>query len=88
MYDIEDSVPMPPPATKGGRPSAYPFAKLGVNQSFFVPYDDLDDESIRRVKARVRRALTTANRAHKNDPKKPHYSARATDTGVRVWRVA
>lgn len=86
MYDIEDGVPIPKRSASGGRKPLYPFAQLKVGQSFFIPYEDVDDVSIRRTKARIARAVTGANRPNKDDASAPAYTYRPVENGVRVWR--
>jgi hypothetical protein len=80
-FPIDRDVPLPP--RKGGRPKngrQYPFGKLGVGESFFVP----------GVTDSVRTAASSYQSLHPdtrfttryldNDPK---YRA----LGVRVWRT-
>lgn len=70
MYEIEDNVPLP--NHLGG--TAYPFDRLEIGQSFFVPNKKLSSFTAltQYYKTKLRRKFT----------------CRTMDGGVRVWRVA
>ncbi len=78
MIEVQDGIPMPKPRGRGRR--KYPWAALGVGQSFFVP-----DGSQKRL----------ANAAYqwiRNNPMGQRFETRNMVengvAGVRVWRTA
>ena len=70
MYSIEKNIPVPE-----GR-SKYPFPKMEVGDSFFVPSKDI-------VGARISVAL---NYYKRKNPKKTFISRKSAD-GMRIWRT-
>lgn len=88
---IRTDVPLPPrtAATGGGRKAKYPFDKLGLNHSFLVKYDEeLDDEDEKKkLRTRVTRACTAANKAAKEAENGKHFQVRVEEAGVGVWRT-
>lgn len=69
---IEDGIPLPRPAARIG----YPFGKLAVGQSFFVP---------------ERKSMTSVTRANKTLGPKVFTARRLEENGIegfRVWRTA
>lgn len=92
-FVLEDGISIPP-LRRGGRGTgrAYPFASMGVGQSFFIPKTDDNPKPSKRIAAVV-------STASKNlDPKKfkvqavveaiPGGAAGATREGARIWRTA
>jgi len=71
MFAIEKGIPIP-----GGSKLApkYPFDKLDVNDSFFVPG--------------ARRATVGAAAYHFANKNGRKFTVRLVDDGVRVWRIA
>ena len=71
MYPIDDNIPLPAPLR--GAPQKYPYTKLEVGQSYFVP-------NVAQKKAGsgyVQFAKRTGRK----------FVSRIVDGGVRVWRV-
>jgi hypothetical protein len=87
---IRTDVPMPerkrvlPP----GRKSLYPFDKLEVNHSFLVAFDELGStEDNAKLRTRVSRAVTSANKAAKDNGTGKFFQVRVEEAGVGVWRT-
>lgn len=87
---LRTDVPMPerkrvlPP----GRKAIYPFDKLEVGHSFLVAYDDLGDEDDnKKLRTRVSRAVTSANKAAKDNTTGKFFQVRVEEAGVGVWRT-
>lgn len=81
-FTIDDDIA--PPTGRAARQSAYPFDKLEVNQSFFVPAEDVDQ-------AKLLGRLTTAcsNRSKKGGKFIARkWTGKDGVLGVRVWRTA
>jgi hypothetical protein len=74
LYQIESNVPLV--HIRKPKREIYPFSKLKVGDSFFVPAKDT------RTIPRVRVAACTW--AKENNRK---LASRAVDGGVRIWRV-
>lgn len=72
MFAIEDNIP--PPVPTKGRPQLYPYDRLEVGQSFFVPNGDY-----RTISTCARRWGRSNNRS---------FVARTINGGVRLWRTA
>ena len=73
MIEIESSVPLPALHSK------YPFDKMEVGDSFFIPCGFLE---VNQCLTKVRRS------AHKfKQGKEVRFYACIVDKGVRVWRV-
>lgn len=71
-----------------GRRAMYPFDKLEVGHSFLVAYDDLDaDDDKKKLRTRVSRAVTGANKIAKDTQSGKFFQTRTEDTGVGVWRT-
>ena len=80
---IEDDIA--PPTGRAARASAYPFAELGVNQSFFVPVVDVDQTKL------LGRLTTAASNRGKSLERKfiaRKWTNKDGTVGVRVWRTA
>jgi hypothetical protein len=71
-YEIEKDQPMPAESPHKGRVEKYPWSKLGVGMSFFIPGG---------VFGRVK---SSASKASKRSGKT--FVVRRMDGGVRVWR--
>ena len=74
MIEITDAVPMPAQIATRGRRNKYPFAELGVGDSFVVAVRDA---------ASVRVSAVTASR--KTGFK---FTTRIEGDSVRIWRVS
>lgn len=74
MIDLESGLPVPPPSN-GGRPERYPFTKMKVGESFFIPTDE---------KERTRSAVLGAARLRLGAGR---VATRSVDGGLRVWRI-
>jgi hypothetical protein len=88
MYEIESNIPVPS-ATRRGRGSAYPFATMSVNDSFFIgTKDEAEDQRA------VNRVTAAARIFRKSNPQFAGLRVLARPVtegdkvGVRVWRVA
>lgn len=84
-YAIEDNVPLPTKRVGVKGVSAFPFGKLNINQSFFVPVTERSKEPWKTV-------TSMASRMSRDLYPKHFLTAReknkdGTD-GVRVWRAA
>ncbi len=87
---IRTDVPLPPRtvASGGGRRPKYPFDKLAVGHSFLVAFDEMgDDEDNKKLRTRVTRACTAANKAAKEAENGKHFQVRVEEAGVGVWRT-
>lgn len=87
---IRTDVPLPPrtSVTSGGRRAMYPFDKLENGHSFLVEFDDLaTDDDKKKLRTRVSRAVTTANKAAKENNTGKFFQARVGANGVGVWRT-
>jgi hypothetical protein len=73
MIEIEKNVPVPSHAGVGARPK-YPFAKMDVGDSFFVPKF-------------TARALSNASQWHANKTGKK-FTCANEEGGARCWRVS
>lgn len=86
MFEIENNIPIA--SIGSGRKRLYPFDKLNVGQSFFVPCEGEDGE---RRKESVRASARTAiNRSKKNGEPVRFVSRTETKdgvTGLRIHRV-
>jgi len=69
---IEKGVPLP--ATGTGRPSIYPWRKMDIGDSFFIP-----GTTTKKFAGQAGRAAIRTGR---------RFSTRTVDGGVRVWRIA
>ena len=85
MYKIEDGIDIPKRVrpTGAGRKAKYPFAILGVGQSFLVPAGPYKDLTYRKAVCR----LTASSAAWGKKLSGRKFSVRTVEGGVRVWRV-
>lgn len=72
MYEIETDIPL---EETRGNPKSYPFAKMKIGESFFVPTGE-------RTITSLQSSLISAARRHEGK-----FTTRALEGGVRVWRV-
>jgi hypothetical protein len=77
MFDIEKDVPMP--GTRSTSTIEYPFDKLEVGNSFFVPAD-------KRVFGVVKRACIKWNQENKDSGQHLVYREIQDPKGTRVWK--
>lgn len=82
MFVIEKGIPQP--LSRAGRPFRYPFAEMGVGDSFFVAVTD--EELMRRKSVAIRTASRDFALRHKG--KFATRCIRAPALGVRCWRIA
>jgi hypothetical protein len=83
LIEIEDDIL--PPTGRAARASAYPLAELEVNQSFFVPANDVDQTKL------LGRLTTAASNRGKSLERKfiaRKWTGKDGVLGVRVWRTA
>jgi hypothetical protein len=96
MFEVEKNIPVPAAKTGTQRYRAkYPFADMGVGDSFFVPvtYTSTASEMTRRLNSAIGCAHSAA-RTFKRRTGRDDFAitCRSTidphgDTGVRVWRI-
>lgn len=86
MFTIEKGIPCPALQPRGAS-SKYPFDKLEVGDSFFVPVSLKEGETAEHAMSRLRSNIEgNKRRAVKLSG---HYVAvRVVEGGVRVWRTA
>lgn len=72
--EIESDIPVPASYTNG-RPASYPFRKMEVGQSIFIPSDEVLPQQA------AKRAYTAGRRAGFR------FTCRKVEGGVRIWRV-
>lgn len=79
---VETGVPIPERARSSGRPSLYPWAKMEVGSSFFVPLPA--GETLKQLSVTLRTSASSRGRRHGEE-----YVVRASrkERGVRVWRT-
>ena len=86
MFDIEDNIPVA--RIESGRRRVYPFDKLGVGQSFFVP---CEGEKGNRTKGSVRSAARVAAKRRRDNGEAVKFVSRLETkdgvSGVRIHRV-
>lgn len=82
MYEIEKGVEMPAAVNSGGRKAKYPWAKMEIGDSFFVPANGC---SMRNVQDRF--ASAAAQWAKRHGSKFATRQVKEPEPGVRVWRV-
>jgi hypothetical protein len=78
-YEIEKNVPLAPSRQGAGNKRKYPFSKMDVGDSFYVPRGDVELNALQY-------RLSAAARAHgvRNGGK---FATRREGDGVRVTRV-
>lgn len=85
VFDIEDDIPLPVKRIGVKGESIYPFATIGINQSFFVGATGTNKEPWKTL-------TSMASRMSRDLHPKKFITARMTDKdgveGVRIWRAA
>lgn len=71
-FEVDNDYPLPAVAAPRGRKEKYPWTKLEIGGSFFVPDGDLKAMNSCAAKAKKRTGLV--------------FTARRVEGGVRVWR--
>ena len=71
-FALENKVPVPKRVKTGGRKQKYPWAKMRVGQSFFVPAGEGSQNGLTSCARAVGLSIKT----------------RSVDGGFRVWRIA
>lgn len=79
-FKIEKNVEQPKP--QSGRGLKYPFHKMEVSDSFFIPV--AEEKSKVKIGNSIRAAARNASLRHKNTHR---FSYRKVEGGVRVWRI-
>lgn len=95
-FVIEDNVAIPAVSGRGGRiGSVYPFDKLNVGQSFFVPKAAKNLAStVSSANARYAEVIPGETRKDRNGKDVPktkftrHFIVRSVEGGSRIWRKA
>lgn len=83
-FKIEDAVPIPA-SYRTGRPETFPWRKLEIGESFFIPSEWVDEKG----EARKMTSKGAAKRAHDAFTRTGRkFSTRAVDGGIRIWRVS
>jgi hypothetical protein len=85
-YAIEIEDDILPPTGRAARASAYPFADLAVNQSFFVPVTADVDQN--KLLGRLTTAASNRGKALKVKFIARKWTGKDGVLGVRVWRTA
>lgn len=83
-FAIEKGIPRPSGYNPRGGGPTYPFEKMVVGDSFFVPAKDEIDLHV--MAKRLRSAAADSRLPWTKNGEK--YSVRKLDGGIRVWRVA
>lgn len=86
LYEIEKGIPMP--AANRGH-DGYPWRKMEVNDSFFVPFkpEETTPESHRKAQRRIAIAANAfAKRLRQKRGEPCRFSTRIEPSGIRVWR--
>ena len=84
LYDVEDNIPLPEKRIGVKGESIYPFATIGINQSFFVAATDT-------IKEPWKTLTSMASRMSRDLYPKKFITARQTKDGkegVRIWRAS
>lgn len=76
-FEIEKSVPLPPPPMRGRKSAKYPLADMGVGDSFLVP----------TMKPEEKRQSLYQLVSLKGRSMGRRFVVRVVDGGVRVWRT-
>ena len=86
MFVIEKG--MPRPMIKGKRKATpiYPFSAMSVNDSFFIPCPDADQETMRKTRSKARDAGKQWR--YRNKQWDVAFDTVIVDGGVRIWRIA
>jgi hypothetical protein len=77
-YKVESQVPMPRKVMDRCR---FPFDKMKIGDSFFIPKKDQDPT---KARISIYAASNSFNKNHKTDYK---MSSRIVEGGLRVWRI-
>lgn len=86
MFKIEKGIPVPDARTGTRSPDAvpYPFDKMKVGDSFFIPVKG--PVTARRMM--MRRVLAASYKFKRKSHSTISFSTRSFTDGVRIWRVA
>lgn len=85
-YAIEDNIPLPIKRIGVKGESTYPFATLGINQSFFVPVTEKSKEPWKTLTSMASRMSRELFPKHFVTARVP--ATGNTPEGVRIWRTA
>ena len=79
-FKVEAGIPIPPRSAKLGarKDSKYPFARMEVGDSFFIPTTGPKDPAYKRLLSSVSQAKRRFG---------INLQSRVVDGGVRVWRL-
>jgi len=85
MYEIQKGIELP---DLGGKPRMYPFEKMEVLDSFFVPLDGHKCDTLPKLLMSMRGCIRSA-REGKRYPEGWKFALRTDkeNNGVRCWRV-
>ena len=86
-FTIENNVPMA--GTRGGRgrkPTAFPFADMGVGQSFLIPCEMADKKIVDSWRRKLLVAKKRFNEQYSDAPWE--FRTALVAGGLRVWRSA
>jgi hypothetical protein len=85
-YELEDGIAIPP-VSSSGRKQVYPFDRMEVGQSFFVPHKTTSKFSS-TIKAASRRTGFKSTSRTDTGYALDEDGNRIEAEGVRIWRVA
>ena len=90
QYSIQSNVPTPEHLKiklRPGRPPKYPFERLTIGQSFFVPLKDLESSSKTNTPQQRFSSSLTYYRYNTYKDFKSHKRTEKGIEGIRVWRI-
>lgn len=91
MFQVQSGVPQT--TNRGGRgrkPTAFPFGKMEVGDSFLIPCDTQDKRAVDSWRRKLLVAKKRFNEQYEGDPWVFSTSLRNSpdERGIRVWRTA
>lgn len=79
-YKVDKKVPIPEQKTYGGNRTKYPWAAMGIGDSFFK---DCTTDNRERIRNQMQSVVRSRMAFHKDEK----YVLRGVEGGFRVWRV-
>jgi hypothetical protein len=86
MFKIEKGIPLPDARSGTRSPDAvpYPFDKMKVGDSFFIPTKG----PVQMRRQTMRRVLAASYKFRRKTKSAASFASRSFSDGVRIWRVA
>lgn len=84
MYKIDKNIKIPPQAQRGEAPK-YPFKKMKIGDSFFIPNSHIEEN--RRTARRIISAGVVYKKRNSLTQKDFKLTTRIYEDGVRCWRT-